>query len=212
MQTAHEFFVHELTDMLDAEQKLIEALGNQAEESSRPELQKAFQSHQQQTRKQVERLQQCFDLLDEEAEETECKGIAGIIAEHDTFKEENDPSEDLMDIFNAGAAAKVESYEIAAYESLINLAQQLDQTKIERLLNQNLKEEQQTLKKVQGFLKKLKPEQLEAEEEENEEESAQYGEAESEEYASLSSQDDPSSRKRAKKSAAGTKSRRGRAA
>lgn len=212
MQTAHEFFVHELTDMLDAEQKLIEALGKQAEESSRPELQKAFQSHQQQTRKQVERLQQCFDLLDEEAEETECKGIAGIIAEHDTFKEENDPSEDLMDIFNAGAAAKVESYEIAAYESLINLAQQLDQTKIERLLSQNLKEEQQTLKKVQGFLKKLKPEQLEAEEEENEEESAQYGEADSEEYASLSSQDDPSSRKRAKKSAAGTKSRRGRVA
>src|SRR5581483_6766794 len=123
MQTAHELFVHELTDMLDAEQKLVEALGKQAEESSRPDLQKAFQSHQQQTQKQVERLQQCFDLLDEEAEETECKGIAGIIAEHDTFKEEEEPTEDLMDIFNVGAAAKVESYEIAAYESLINLAQ-----------------------------------------------------------------------------------------
>ena len=166
MQTAHELFIHELTDMLDAEQKLVEALGIQAEESSRPDLQKAFQSHQQQTQKQVERLQQCFDLLDEEAEETECKGIGGMIAEHDTFKEEEDPSEDLMDIFNVGAATKVESYEICAYEGLINLAQQLDQTKVERLLNQNLKEEQQTLKKMQGFLKKLKPEQLGMEEEE----------------------------------------------
>ncbi len=190
MQTARELFVHELTDMLDAEQKLVEALGTQAEESSRPDLQKAFESHQQQTQKQVERLQQCFDLLDEEAEETECKGIAGIIAEHDTFKEEEEPSDDLMDIFNVGAAAKVESYEIAAYESLINLAQQLEQTKIERLLNQNLKEEQQTLKKMQSFAKKLKPQQLEMEEEE-EEDSGEYGEAD--EYASVSGSDEQSS-------------------
>lgn len=193
MQTARELFVHELTDMLDAEQKLVEALGNQAEESSRPDLQKAFESHQQQTQKQVERLQQCFELLEEEAEETECKGIGGIIAEHDTFKEEEEPSDDLMDIFNVGAASKVESYEIAAYESLINLAQQLEETKVERLLNQNLKEEQQTLKKMQSFAKKLKPEQLEMEEEEeDEEDSEEYGEADGEEYASVSDEDESS--------------------
>jgi ferritin-like metal-binding protein YciE len=215
MQTARELFVHELTDMLDAEQKLVEALGTQAEESSRPDLQKAFQSHQQQTQKQAGRLQQCFDLLDEEAEETECKGIAGIIAEHDTFKEEEDPSEDLMDIFNVGAAAKVESYEIAAYESLINLAQQLDQTKIERLLNQNLKEEQQTLKKMQGFLKKLKPQQLEMEEEEEEEEdSGEYGEADEEDYESVSDDNSNSSGSRSgkKSSSSAAKPRRGKVA
>lgn len=213
MQTAHELFVHELTDMLDAEQKLVEALGTQAEESSRPDLQKAFQSHQQQTQKQVERIQQCFDLLDEDAEETECKGIAGIIAEHDTFKEEEDPSEDLMDIFNVGAAAKVESYEIAAYESLINLAQQLEQTKIERLLNQNLKEEQQTLKKMQSFVKKLKPEQLEMEEEE-EEGPGEYGEADEEEYESVSDDNSNSSGSRSgkKSSSSAAKPRRGKVA
>ena len=215
MQTANELFVHELTDMLDAEQKLVEALGTQAEESSRPDLQKAFESHQQQTQKQVERLQQCFDLLDEEAEETECKGIAGIIAEHDTFKEEEEPSEDLMDIFNVGAAAKVESYEIAAYESLINLAQQLEQSKIERLLNQNLKEEQQTLKKMQGFAKKLKPQQLEMEEEEEDEGPGEYGEADEDEYASVSDEDSNSNSSRGpgkKKSSSSSKPRRGKAA
>lgn len=167
--------------MLDAEQKLVEALGAQAEESSRPDLQKAFESHRQQTQKQIERLQQCFDLLDEEAEETQCKGIAGIVAEHDTFKEEEEPSDGLMDIFNVGAAAKVESYEIAAYESLINLAQQLGQTKVVRLLNQNLKEEQQTLKKMQGFAKKLKPQQLEMEEEEQD--SEEYAESDEDQDA-----------------------------
>lgn len=203
MQTAHELFIHELGDMLDAEQKLVEALGKQAEESSRPELQKAFQSHQAQTQKQVERLQQCFEQLGEEPEETECKGIAGLIQEHDTFTQEEDPAEDILDIFNVGAATKVESYEICAYESLINLAQQMEHTKVERLLSQNLKEEQQTLKKMQAFSKKLKPENLGMEDEEEG--------SDQEEYAS-DSEDRGSSARKGAKSGSGSKTRRGRAA
>ncbi len=167
MQTAHELFLHELSDMLDAERNILEALEEQANESSRPELQKAFESHRQQTEKHVQRLEQVFESLEEEPEETECKGIQGLIAEHDSFKEE-DPSEDLVDIFNAGAACKVEHYEIAAYTALINMAQQMGHTKAVKLLNQNLKEEQQTLKKMEGFIKKLKPERLMDEEEEEE--------------------------------------------
>lgn len=168
MQTGRELFVHELTDMLDAEQKLIEALGIQAGESTRPELKKAFEAHQQQTEKQAERLRSVFELLGEEPEESECKGIKGLIEEHDTFMQEEEPSEDLVDIFNVGAASKVESYEIQGYASLIQLAEQLGETKAVRLLNQNLKEEQQTLKKMEGFSKKLKPAMLEEESEEEE--------------------------------------------
>ena len=214
MQTAHELFVHELTDMLDAEQKLVEALGKQAEESSRPDLQKAFQSHQQQTQKQVERLQQCFDLLGEEAEETECKGIAGIIAEHDTFQEERGSVRRFDGHLQCWRRHEGRELRDRCLEGLINLAQQLDQSKVERLLNQNLKEEQQTLKKMQGFLKKLKPEQLEAEEEE--EDSEEYGEADEEEYASASDEDssDNSSgnRSRKKSSSSAAKPRRGKVA
>src|SRR3569623_1047095 len=114
MQTAHEMFIHELQDLLDAEQQLVEALGKLAEEVSRPDLQKAFQSHQAQTEKQVERLQQVFESIGEEPEEVECDGIRGLIKEHDSFIEEEDPAEDLIDIFNTVAAAKVESYEIQA--------------------------------------------------------------------------------------------------
>jgi ferritin-like metal-binding protein YciE len=166
MQTAHELFIHELSDMLDAEHNLLEALQQQAEESSRPELQKAFESHRKQTEKQIQRLEQAFESLDEEPEDAECKGIQGIIEEHEEFMSEEDPTEDLVDIFNVGAACKVEHYEIAAYTSLINLAQRMGHKKALKLLNQNLKEEQQTLKKMEGFIKKLKPERLMEEEEE----------------------------------------------
>jgi ferritin-like metal-binding protein YciE len=159
METAHELFVHEMQDMLDAENQLVEALGKQAEESSRPELKKAFQSHQAQTEKQVQRLEQAFQSIGTEAEESECTGIRGLIEEHDNFKGE-DPSPDILDIFNVGAAEKVESYEICAYEGLIRMAKMMGHTKAAQLLGQNLKEEEATLKKMEGFSKKLKPEKM----------------------------------------------------
>src|SRR5438105_2944631 len=168
MQTAHELFLHELGDMLDAEKKLVEALGEQAEESSRPEVKKGFEMHQKQTEGQVERLQQVFEELGESPDESECKGIKGLKEEHDAFKEE-DPSEDILDIFNVGAAKKVEKYEITAYESLVELASDMGHNKAVKLLNQNLREEQQTLKRMEALGKKLKPERMGMGEEEGEE-------------------------------------------
>ena len=168
MQTGHELFIHELNDILDAEHQLVEALGENIEDSSRPELKKAFEQHRKETEGQVERLEQCFELLDEQAEETECHGIRGLIQEKEAFTEE-EPSEDLIDVFNCGAAIKVESYEICAYESLIDMAREMKHNKVAQLLSQNLKEERNTLKKMQTLSAKIKPKQMMAEEEEAEE-------------------------------------------
>lgn len=160
MQTAHEFFIHEMSDMLDAEQKLVEILGVQAEESQNPQAQKAFQQHQKQTEKQVQRIRQAFESIDEEPKtDAECRGIKGLKEEHDSFQEE-DPSPDLIDVFNIGAGIKVERYEIAAYDSLLQLARQMKHNQAVKLLTQNLKEEQQTLRKLEQLSKKIKPEQI----------------------------------------------------
>jgi ferritin-like metal-binding protein YciE len=159
MQTGHELFVHGLNDMMDAERQLVEALEELAGDSSRADLKKAFEQHRRETEGQVERLQQCFQLLGEESEETECHGIRGLIAEKKAFSEE-DPSEDLIDVFNVGAAIKAESYEICEYESLIDMAREMKHTKVAQLLNQNLKEEKATLKKMEAFSEKVKPNEM----------------------------------------------------
>src|SRR4051812_22022289 len=164
IQTAHELYIHELTDMLSAEQQLVEALAEQAEAASNAQLKKAFESHRNQTIKQVERLQQCFQEIGEEPEQSECKGIKGLIEEFKSFAEEQDPSPDILDHFACGAAAKVEDYEICSYESLIELAESMDHTKAVRLLNQSLKEEESTLEKMEKFSEKLQPENLGMEE------------------------------------------------
>jgi ferritin-like metal-binding protein YciE len=165
MQTGHELFVHGLNDMMDAEHQLVDALGELAGDSSRGDLKKAFEQHRKETENQVERLEKCFELLGEEQEETECHGIRGLVAEKKSFSEE-DPSEDLVDVFNVGAAIKAESYEICEYESLIDMAREMKHTKVAQLLSQNLKEEKAALKKMEGFSEKVKPNQMMSEEEE----------------------------------------------
>ncbi len=166
MQTAHELFLHGLSDILDGERQLVEALKENAEQAERPELKMAFESHREQTEKQVQRLEQVFEELGEQPDDTECKGIKGLVEEHKHFVEEEEPAPDLLDIESVIGAAKIESYEINEYEGLIRLAQQMGHRKAMQLLNQNLREEQQTLKKMQAFGKKLKPENLGMEEEE----------------------------------------------
>jgi len=165
MQTGHEFFVHGLSDMMDAEHQLVDALKENAKDSSRADLKKAFEQHRKETEGQIGRLQQCFELLGEEPENTECHGIRGLVAEKKAFTEE-DPSDDLIDVFNVGAAIKAESYEICEYESLVEMAREMKHTKVAQLLSQNLKEEKATLKKMEAFSQKVKPARMMSEEQE----------------------------------------------
>jgi ferritin-like metal-binding protein YciE len=169
MQTAQELFIHNLNDMLDAERRILEVLQQQEDESDRSDMQKIFAQHHEQTEKQIERLQQCFLELDEEPEETECHGVLGLIEEKQSFMQE-EPTKELIDLFNIGATGKVEHYEIAVYESLIDMAEKMEQKKVARLLQQNLREEEQMLRKCQGLMKKFKPSQMGMEEEEEQEE------------------------------------------
>ena len=156
MQSAKELLTHELGDMMDAENKILGIIDETLEETQNPQMQKALEQHRTQTEKQIERLQQCFEVLGEEAEETECKGILGLKQEKEEFMEE-EPSEEVLEAFNIGAAIKVEHYEIAAYTSLMGMAQKLGMAKAAKLLGQNLKEEQQMLKKCEAADKKFKP-------------------------------------------------------
>lgn len=166
MQTGHELFVHGLNDIMDAERQLVDALEELASDSSNPQLKKAFEQHRKETEGHIERLEQCFELLGEEQEQTECHGIRGIIAEKESFNEE-DPSDDLIDVFNVGAGTKSETYEICEYDSLIDMAREMKHTKVARLLAQNLKEEKAALKKMEAFSEKIKPNTMMTEEQQS---------------------------------------------
>src|SRR5438034_3381395 len=127
--------------------------------SSRADLKKAFEQHRKETQGQIKRLRSVLSFSERQSDRSECHGIRGLIAEKKAFVEE-EQTDDLPDVFNVGAAIKVETYEICEYESLVDMAREMKHSKVAQLLSQNLKEEKATLKKMEGFSDRVKPNEM----------------------------------------------------
>jgi len=148
LDNLNDLFEHELKDIYDAENRLKDALRVQASESTAPEIKAAFSAHQKETEGQIRRLERVFEAFGKEPNRGRgCAGIQGLLEEHKEFKGE-DPSREILDVFNLGAAQKVERYEITAYSGLIDLAIHLGLDDAVELLEANLAEEEAALEKV----------------------------------------------------------------
>jgi ferritin-like metal-binding protein YciE len=150
-----QLFVHELQDMYYAEKALTRTLPELAREASDGELSRAFTSHLKQTEKHVSNIEKVFRQIGKSAMAHPCPGIEGIKKEHDEFMRENQPTPKIRDAFLTGAAARTEHYEIAAYTGLVSKARALGEREAVELLNQNLKEEKEALKKMETISKRL---------------------------------------------------------
>ena len=151
MQTGRELFVHELKDMYDAENKLLNALDNMADKVSDPKLTEGFEQHREQTQGQVKRLERVFELVGERPQRETCDGINGLIKEFGSFVNSEDPSDEVLNVFATSAALKVEHYELASYKSLIKLAHQAGLREVVELLEQTLNEELETARELENM-------------------------------------------------------------
>ena len=150
-----QLFEHELKDIYYAEKTLTKVLPKLAEEASDGELSRAFTFHLRQTEKHVTNLEKVFTKIGKSAQATPCPGIEGIKKEHDEFVQENTTSAKMLDAFLTGAAARAEHYEIAAYTGLVSQARALGERDAVVLLQENLKQEKEALKKVETISKRL---------------------------------------------------------
>jgi ferritin-like metal-binding protein YciE len=140
MGTLHEAFVDELRDTYDAEKQLTKALPKMAKAANSPELREAIESHLEETRQQVTRLEQVFESLDEKARGKHCDGIAGIIQEAQAIMQE-DFDEPTADACLIAAAQRAEHYEMAAYGTLVDWARAMGHDEAADLLQETLDEE-----------------------------------------------------------------------
>lgn len=153
LKSLEDAFVHELQDILSAEQQILKALPKMAKKASSPELQQAFEEHLRQTEEQVNRVKQAFESIGRSSKAEKCEGIVGIIKEGETLmKTSADPN--VLDAELIGAAQKVEHYEIAAYGTVCEWAEQLGFDEAHDLLGQNLTEEKETDRKLTTLAKK----------------------------------------------------------
>ena len=146
-----EFFIDQLQDIYWAEQKLVKTLPKLEDAANSGELKQAFNSHLQETRNHVSRLEKVFDLLGEPAEAKKCHAMAGITDEGEEIIDETEDNTAQRDVGLIFAGQKAEHYEIASYGGLVQLARTLGYTDIAEILGVTLAEE----KKADGLLTRI---------------------------------------------------------
>jgi ferritin-like metal-binding protein YciE len=138
--TLHDAFLDELRDAYDAEKQLTKALPKMAKAATSAVLRDAFETHLQETRGHVERLEQVMQGLGEKVRGKHCDGIEGIIEEGQSVMEE-DFDETTMDACLIAAGQRAEHYEMAAYGTLVAWANAMGHTDAAELLQETLDEE-----------------------------------------------------------------------
>jgi ferritin-like metal-binding protein YciE len=146
-----EFFIDQLQDIYWAEQKLVKTLPKMEDAANSNELKQAFNSHMQETRNHVSRLEKVFDLLGEPAEAKKCHAMAGITDEGEEIIDETEDNTAQRDVGLIFAGQKAEHYEIASYGGLVQLARTLGYVDIAEILGVTLAEE----KKADGLLTRI---------------------------------------------------------
>lgn len=120
------------------ESQAIELLERQASAlDDYPEVQARVQEHLGETERQMERLEQALEMLDEDTsaiKDTALSALGNFMAIANTM------ADDAI-LKNSFASYSFEHYEIAAYESLLELAEMAGAREIMPLLEESLREE-----------------------------------------------------------------------
>jgi ferritin-like metal-binding protein YciE len=141
LENLQQLYLKELRDLYDAENQITGALPKLIDAANNSELKNALQEHLDVTKKQIGRLEQIFQSLNEKPSGETCKGMKGVIKEGDEIiSAGGDPS--TVDAGIISAAHRVELYEMAGYGTVRNYAKLLGQEEHARLLQQTLDEEE----------------------------------------------------------------------
>jgi ferritin-like metal-binding protein YciE len=167
LASLEDLFVQELKDIYDAEKQILKALPKMAKATESEQLRAAIEKHHSVTERQVERLEEVFQLIDKPARGKKCVAMHGLLEEgSELLKEDAEPS--VLDAAIIAAAQKVEHYEIAAYGTLATYAELLGYVGAKELLGQTLDEEKETDETLSQIASKINFEAVDEDEQETE--------------------------------------------
>jgi len=140
--TLKDVLQEQLEDLHSAETQLVTALPKMAQSAQHDELRQAFKHHLDETREHLRRVEEALGELGVSNPTEVCKGMQGLIAEgEEMMAKSGDPT--AKDAALIGAAQRVEHYEIAAYGTARQLADDCGFDGIKDLMDQTLDEESQ---------------------------------------------------------------------
>jgi ferritin-like metal-binding protein YciE len=124
IKTMDDLLLHGLRDIYYAELQITKALPKMIDKATNRDLSTGLKNHLEETKKQIERLENVFAKLGKQPSGTQCPAIDGLIKEADeTAGEIEDKS--VLDVAIVANAQAVEHYEICRYGTLIAWAEAL---------------------------------------------------------------------------------------
>jgi ferritin-like metal-binding protein YciE len=139
-----ELTVHELCELYDAEHRFVEGQEEMVQMAYDQDLQSSIQQHIEQTRGHAKNLEQIFAHLDLEPRRETNEVAQGLVSEAQEGIQEAQ-NEAIRDCAIVAAVLKVEHFEMGSYRGLITGAQQMgQQEEVVNLLNENLRQEEET--------------------------------------------------------------------
>ncbi|WP_312949927.1 ferritin-like domain-containing protein [Superficieibacter sp.] len=148
VKNLNDLFIHELSDIYSAEKQITRALPKMARAATSPKLVAAFEAHLEETRGQIERIDQLVEVTEGvRIKRMKCHALEGLAEEAQEIIESVEAGE-VRDAGLIGAAQKVEHYEIASYGTLKTLALKLGYKEAAKLLDETLQEEKATDSKL----------------------------------------------------------------
>lgn len=160
ISTAEELFVDELRDIYSAEKQAVRVYPRLAKAVASPDLEEALRTHLEETKGQIDRLDRIFEILEKRSSGKTCEGMKGVLEESAEALEEIEEEGAVRDVALIAAAQRAEHYEIAAYGTVVSLAQAMGQDEIAQLLSETLAEEKQTDQKLTEISKTVNEEAL----------------------------------------------------
>lgn len=139
-QILEDILIENLRELDGIEREQEQFLQSMAETAGKQELQKAFKSHLQTTRKQAGRIQQMLAELGEDRGAEPPETVRALMAEAE-MKIAREADDEIIDVQLVSAARKMEHLEIACYSSAIEMAKAMGRRKMAGLLEESLKEE-----------------------------------------------------------------------
>jgi ferritin-like metal-binding protein YciE len=159
LNDAKTFFAHKLGATLTMEETVVTMLKELEGKANQTDLKEQLSHHRDETEGQISNLTQAFSALGKDPERKPCPVIEALDKEGKETLQKTSP--ELYDMAILAGCAEVEHHEIAVYDGLITMANELDLDDVVTLLEENLDQETHTLKEVEKALEKQAKEQAE---------------------------------------------------
>ncbi len=133
-------FVNGLSAMYNTEKLVTQGAPELMHGIQNAQAKQVMEQHGEETKQQMQRLEQVFQMAGETPQDIQPDGIVGILKENGKIQAQGyDPA--TLEAATVAAAQRIEHYEIAGYGTLVSYAKQLGMNDAAQLLGQTLSEE-----------------------------------------------------------------------